>query len=116
MVLPIYSEILEYGDSLPAATSLIGKDVRPFLKWTAEPGYDNHKLLENDCWCHDASLLLLKMMSGKKIAYWFLLVNAALFSLYRFSHTPVVQDLLGTKMHVSQLDREMATVHSLLIC
>lgn len=36
-VLPIFSEILEHGDSLPAATSLIENNVRPFLKWTAEP-------------------------------------------------------------------------------
>lgn len=27
----------------------------PFLKWTAELGYDHHQLLEDDCWCHGAS-------------------------------------------------------------
>lgn len=49
MVLNVYSKVLDYEDSLPEALSPIGKGERPFLKQTAELGYDNHKLLEDDC-------------------------------------------------------------------
>lgn len=74
--------------SLAAATSPTGKDVWPFLKWRAELEHDNHKLFEDDCWCHDASSLLLKVTSGKKIAHCFLLVNAEVFPLLSLQAEP----------------------------
>jgi len=88
MVLPTYGEIRDYEDSPPAATSPKGRDVRPFLKWTAELGYNNHELLEDDCWCCDASSLLLKVMSGKKIAYCLPPVNAEVFPLLSLRTQP----------------------------
>lgn len=55
MVLPVNSEILDYGNVSAAATSLTGKDVHLILKWTAELGYNNHRynclsIPSSKCW------------------------------------------------------------------
>lgn len=39
------------------------------------------------------------------------MLKSSLFSLYRFSQSPVAEDLLVTKIHVSQLDRGRPVVH-----
>lgn len=95
MVLPVNSEILDYGDSSAAATSLIGKDVHLFLKWTAEPGYNNHRYK-------------LPVNPPQQM------LKSSLFSLYRLSQSPAAEDLLVTNIHVSQLDRGRPVVRSSL--
>ncbi|CAI9607861.1 unnamed protein product [Staurois parvus] len=43
MAPPIYDEVLEYDDGTPATMSQVAKDVCTFLRWAAEPEYDDRK-------------------------------------------------------------------------
>jgi ubiquinol-cytochrome c reductase cytochrome c1 subunit len=43
MAPPLYNEILEYSDGTPATLSQLAKDVTTFLRWTAEPEFDDRK-------------------------------------------------------------------------
>ncbi|XP_068196830.1 cytochrome c1, heme protein, mitochondrial [Antennarius striatus] len=43
MAPPIYNEILEYDDGVPATMSQVAKDVCTFLRWAAEPEHDQRK-------------------------------------------------------------------------
>lgn len=43
MQAPLYDEIIEYEDGTPATKSQLAKDVVVFLKWCAEPEFDDRK-------------------------------------------------------------------------
>lgn len=43
MAPPIYTEVIEYDDGTPATMSQIAKDVCCFLRWAAEPEFDDRK-------------------------------------------------------------------------
>lgn len=43
MAQALYNEVLEYPDGTPATASQLAKDVATFLKWTAEPEFDERK-------------------------------------------------------------------------
>lgn len=43
MAQALYNEVLEYTDGTPATASQVAKDIGTFLKWTAEPEYDDRQ-------------------------------------------------------------------------
>ncbi|CAG9768103.1 unnamed protein product [Ceutorhynchus assimilis] len=43
MAQSLYNEVIEYSDGTPASASQLAKDVSTFLKWTAEPEFDDRK-------------------------------------------------------------------------
>lgn len=43
MAQALYNEVLEYSDGTPATSSQLAKDVCTFLKWAAEPEFDDRK-------------------------------------------------------------------------
>lgn len=45
MAAPIYNEIIEYDDGVPATQSQLAKDIGTFLTWTASPEHDMRKKL-----------------------------------------------------------------------
>ncbi|GFG36321.1 hypothetical protein Cfor_00846 [Coptotermes formosanus] len=45
MAQALYNEAIEYADGTPAYASQLAKDVCTFLKWAAEPEYDQRKLM-----------------------------------------------------------------------
>lgn len=45
MAQALYNETIEYADGTPAYASQLAKDVSTFLKWAAEPEYDQRKLM-----------------------------------------------------------------------
>jgi hypothetical protein len=49
-------QTIEYADGTPAYASQLAKDVSTFLKWAAEPEYDQRKLMLikvcTDIFCH----------------------------------------------------------------
>jgi len=63
MTPPLYDEIIEYTDGTPATKSQLAKDVVTFLKWCAEPEFDDRKRLGMK-----AVTLLSIMMMGT--LYW----------------------------------------------
>ncbi|KDR15800.1 cytochrome c1, heme protein, mitochondrial [Zootermopsis nevadensis] len=45
MAQALYNETIEYADDTPAYASQLAKDVSTFLKWAAEPEYDQRQLM-----------------------------------------------------------------------
>jgi|ERR1712226_85848 len=43
MAPPLYNEIIEYSDGTPATQSQLAKDVVTFLRWSAEPEFNDRK-------------------------------------------------------------------------
>lgn len=43
MAQALYNEVIEYSDGTPATTPQLAKDIATFLKWAAEPEYDDRK-------------------------------------------------------------------------
>lgn len=43
MAQALYNEAMEYSDGTPPTASQLAKDISTFLKWTAEPEYDDRK-------------------------------------------------------------------------
>lgn len=43
MAQALYNEVIEYEDGTPATASQLAKDIGSFLKWTAEPEFDERK-------------------------------------------------------------------------
>lgn len=43
MAQALYNEVLEYEDGTPATASQLAKDIGAFLRWTAEPEFEERK-------------------------------------------------------------------------
>jgi cytochrome c1 len=50
-------QTIEYADGTPAYASQLAKDVSTFLKWAAEPEYDQRKLMLIKVCSYDIYLL-----------------------------------------------------------
>jgi cytochrome c1 len=56
-------QTIEYADGTPAYASQLAKDVSTFLKWAAEPEYDQRKLMLIKVCSYDVCFLKLEQNS-----------------------------------------------------
>lgn len=67
---PLSDGMLEYEDGTPATVSQMSKDVVNFLRWTAEPEYDERRLLYWKCVSTSGIITFLAMHMAQKQYSW----------------------------------------------
>ena len=67
---PLSDGMLDYDDGTPATVSQMSKDVVAFLKWTAEPEWDERKTVFWKCWTTTLLMTVLFHHYAQKFYTW----------------------------------------------